>query len=151
MRKCIIIVFIMPKVSKNLLPAETRKEIMDALIRTLTKIDNDRLLARFLDDLLTTTEKLMLGKRLMVAVLLQKGYSYGAVCRVLKMSKTTVHIIQRDLFRSGEGYKKIFDLFFRESKGQRVLDAIERFLDSITLPVKGSPSSMRRWKRALSR
>src|SRR3989344_3613265 len=106
MRKCIIIVFIMPKVSKNLLPAETRKEIMDALIRTLTKIDNDRLLARFLDDLLTPTEKLMLGKRLMVAVLLQKGYSYGAVCRVLKMSKTTVHIIQRDLFRSGEGYKK---------------------------------------------
>ena len=141
----------MPKVSKNLLPEETKKEIMGALIKTLTKIDNDRLLARFLDDLLTPTEKLMLGKRLMVAVLLQKGYSYGAVCRVLKMSKTTVHIIQRDLFRSGEGYKKIFDLFFRESKGKKILYAIERFLDKITLPVKGSPSSMRRWQRSLRR
>lgn len=141
----------MPKVSKNPLPPERKKEIMDALIRTLAKIDNDSLLKRFLDDLLTPTEKLMLGKRLMVAVLLQRGYSYGAVCRVLKMSKTTVHLIQRELLKSGDGYKKIFDLFFRESKGQKLLDAIERFLNSVTLPMKGSPSSMRRWKRGLRR
>lgn len=141
----------MPKVSQNPLPPERKKEIMDALVRTLAKINNDSLLKRFLDDLLTPTEKLMLGKRLMVAVLLQRGYSYGAVCRALKMSKTTVHLIQRELLKSGEGYKKIFDLFFRESRGQKILDAIERFLNSVTLPVKGSPASMRRWKRNLRR
>lgn len=141
----------MPKVSQNPLPSERKKEIMDALVRTLAKINNDLLLKRFLDDLLTPTEKLMLGKRLMVAVLLQRGYSYGAVCRALKMSKTTVHLIQRELLKSGEGYKKIFDLFFRESRGQKFLDAIERFLNSVTLPVKGSPASMRRWKRNLRR
>lgn len=141
----------MPKVSQNPLPPERKKEIMDALVRTLAKISNDLLLKRFLDDLLTPTEKLMLGKRLMVAVLLQRGYSYGAVCRALKMSKTTVHLIQRELLKSGEGYKKIFDLFFRESRGQKFLDAIERFLNSVTLPTKGSSSSMRRWKRNLSR
>lgn len=141
----------MPKVSQNPLPPERKKEIMDALIRTLAKINNDSLLKRFLDDLLTPTEKLMLGKRLMVAVLLQRGYSYGAVCRALKMSKTTVHLIQRELLKSGEGYKKIFDLFFRESRGQKILDAIEQFLNSVTLPAKGSPISMRRWKRDLRR
>jgi uncharacterized protein YerC len=139
----------MPKVSKNLLPPKTQKEIMTALVRTLAKIENDALLRRFLDDLLTPTEKLMLGKRLMVAVLLQRGYSYGAVCRALKMSKTTVGLIQRELLKSGEGYKKIFELFFRESRGQRILDTLERFLDGITLPVSGSPSSTRRWKRVL--
>ncbi len=141
----------MPKVSKNPLPPERKKEITDALIRTLAKIDNDSLLKRFLDDLLTPNEKLMLGKRLMVAVLLQRGYSYGAVCRALKMSKTTVHLIQRELLKSGDGYKKIFDLFFRESKGQKLLDVIERFLNSVTLPIKGSSSSMHRWKRGLRR
>lgn len=120
-------------------------------MRTLAKIDNDSLLKRFLDDLLTPMEKLMLGKRLMVAVLLQRGYSYGAVCRALKMSKTTVHLIQRELLKSGEGYKKIFALFFLESRGQKFLDEIERFLNSVTLPVKGSSLSMRRWKRILRR
>lgn len=141
----------MPKVSKNPLSGETRRETTGALIRTLARIDDDKLLARFLDDLLTPTEKLMLSKRLMTAVLLQRGYSYGAVCRVLKMSKTTVHLIQRDLAKSGVGYRNVFNRFFKASKGQRILDAIERFLAAMTLPVKGSPSSMRRWKRALKR
>lgn len=141
----------MTKVSKNPLSKETQREVTEALIRTLAKIDDDKLLARFLDDLLTPIEKLMLGKRLMVAVLLQRGYSYGAVCRILKMSKTTVFLIQRELLKSGEGYRKIFELFFRESKGSKIIAAIERFLDSITLPVKGSPTSMRRWKRNLRR
>lgn len=141
----------MPKVSQNPLSAERKKEVTEAFIRTLAKISDDRLLARFLTDLLTPTEQLMLSKRLMVAVLLQRGWSYGAVCRALKMSKTTVHLIQRDLVKSGEGYRKVFELLFRESRGARVLDAIERFLGAITLPVKGSPTSMRRWRRALRR
>lgn len=141
----------MVKVSRNPLSTEMRNEMVNAFIRTLAKISDDALLRRFLDDLLSPTEKIMLSKRLMAAVLLQRGYSYGAVCRALKLSKTTVFLIQRELLKSGEGYKKVFQLFFRESKGQRLLDAVDRFLGAITLPVKGSPSSMRRWKRALRR
>lgn len=141
----------MPKVSKNPLSREMQEEMVNAFIRTLTKIDDDALLRRFLDDLLSPTEKTMLSKRLMAAVLLQHGCSYGAVCSALKMSKTTVFLIQRDLIKSGEGYRRVFERFFKESRGGRLVKAIDRFLDTITLPVKGSPSSMRRWKRALRR
>ena len=139
----------MPKVSRNQLSREMQQEMMRAFIQTLVKISDDALLRRFLDDLLSPTEKLMLSKRLMAAVLLQRGYSGGAVCTALKMSKTTVWLIQRELVKSGEGYRTVFDRFFRESRGPRILDAIERFLNAITLPVKGSRSSMRRWKRAI--
>ncbi|MBI2097037.1 MAG: hypothetical protein HYT40_02715 [Candidatus Sungbacteria bacterium] len=141
----------MPKVSQNQLSPAIRKEIAHALVRTLVKINDGALLASFLDDLLTPNEKLMLSKRLIAAVLLQRGYSYGSVCKILKMSKTTVHILQRDLLRSGAGYKNIFELFFKESKGQRWLAAVNNVLDAITLPVKGSPSSMRRWRLALQK
>ncbi|MEK7464836.1 MAG: Trp family transcriptional regulator [Patescibacteria group bacterium] len=141
----------MPKVSRNPLSREMQQEMMRAFIQTLVKISDDALLRRFLDDLLSPTEKLMLSKRLMAAVLLQRGYSGGAVCTALKMSKTTVWLIQRELVKSGDGYRTVFERFFRESRGQRILDAIERFLDAITLPVKGSRSSMRRWKRAIHR
>ena len=141
----------MPKVSRNPLSREMQQEMMRAFIQTLVKISDDALLRRFLDDLLSPTEKLMLAKRLMAAVLLKRGYSSGAVCTALKMSKTTVWLIQRELVKSGEGYRTVFERFFRESRGQRILDTIERFLDAITLPVKGSRSSMRSWKRAIRR
>ena len=116
------------------------------MIQTLVKINDDTLLRRFLDDLLTPAEKIMVGKRLMAAVLLQRGYKYGAVCSVLKMSKTTVGLIQRDLLKSGEGYKKVFDLFFRESKGGKIIAAIDQFLNTVSFPIKGTSLSVRRWK-----
>lgn len=141
----------MAKVSRNPLSPEVQREMTAALIRTLTQIEDGVLLQKFLDDLLTPTEKLMLSKRLMAAVLLQRGYSYGAVCRALKLSRATVFLIQRELLKSGEGYRKVFERFFKESRGQRFLSAVERFLNAVTLPVKGSKGDMRRWKHALRR
>ena len=133
---------------KKLSP-EMQKEITDSLVRIMTKIKDGALLQKFLDDLLTPAEKLMLAKRLMVAVLLQRGYSCGAVCRALKLSRGTVFLIQRELARGGDGYRTVFREFFQESYNKKTAGAIERFLNKITLPVKGSPSSMRRWKHAL--
>lgn len=141
----------MGRISQNPLSAEMRREMTAALVRTLVKIDNDALLTKFLDDLLTPAEKLMVSKRLMAAVLLQRGYSYGAVCRALKLSRATVFLIQRELLKGGDGYRKVFERYFKETRGQRLLDAIDRFLDAITLPVKGSREDMRRWKHALRR
>jgi len=120
----------MPKVSQNPLSSEMQKEISSAFVRTLARIDDDSLLKKFIDDLLTPGEKLMLSKRLMVTILLQKGYSCGSVCRMLKMSKTTVYLYQRDILRAGDGYKKIFELFFKESKGRQWLESMSKALDA---------------------
>ena len=122
----------MPKVSQNPLSSEMQKEISSAFVRTLARIDDDSLLKKFIDDLLTPGEKLMLSKRLMVTILLQKGYSCGSVCRMLKMSKTTVYLYQRDILRAGDGYKKIFELFFKESKGRQWLESMSKALDAQT-------------------
>lgn len=130
---------------------KVKQEAMDGLIRILSDIHDYAFLQKFLNDLLTPTEKIMLSKRLMASVLLQRGYSYGAVCRALKLSRATVSIIQRDLARGGEGYRAVFQKFFQQSRGARSAGVIERFLQAITLPVKGSSSSMRRWKRSLRR
>ena len=124
---------------------------IEALVNIVSEINDRAFLQKFFDDLLTPTEKMMLSKRLMVAVLLQRGYSHGAVCSALKISRATVAVIQRELLRGGGGYRAVFQKFFQESRGRKIVGAIERFLDAITLPVKGSSSSMRRWKRSLQR
>ena len=141
----------MVKVSRNPLSPEVKREVTEALVNIVSEINDRAFLRKFIDDLLTPTEKMMLSKRLMAAVLLQRGYSHGAVCSALKMSRATVSVIQRELLRGGEGYRAVFQKFFQESRGHRIVGAIEQFLDAITLPVKGSPSSMRRWKRSLRR
>ena len=141
----------MPKLSQNQLSASMQNEITSALFRTLSKAGSDELLREFLNDLLTPTEKLMLSKRLMAAIMLQRGYSYSAVSQALKMSKATISVLQRDLKKGGEGHRKVFEKYFKQSKSSKIFDTIERILDALKLPVKGSPSSMRRWKHALHR
>lgn len=139
----------MPKLSVNKLSQGAQRDIFGALVHALAKIDNPSLLEDFLADLLTPTERLMLAKRLMAAVLLQRGYGYSAICRTLKLSKATVYTIKRDLERGRNGYQRVFGLFFDRAAGRKIMHAIERALSAITLPIKGSSSRMRRWKRAL--
>lgn len=142
----------MPKLSQNQLSIEMQNEITSVLFHVISKVGGGKLLHEFLNDLLTPTEKLMLSKRLMAAILLQSGYSYGAVSQTLKMSKATISLLKRELRKGGEGYHKVFHkLFKKESKSRKIFDTIGRVLDALTLPVKGSPSSMRGWKRALHR
>ena len=146
----------MPKVSQNELSIEVRDEIIDSFVRILAKIDTETSLRRFLNDLLTPTEKVMLAKRLMIAVLLQRGFGYRAICQALKVSGTTVLYIRRELVKSGEGYRLVFEKFFqqqsgRKGKGQKVASAIERFLSTIALPIPGSRPTMQRWRRAMRR
>lgn len=140
----------MPKVSENPISRETERQIFDAFIKTFARIDNPQVLKMFADDLFTPTEKIMLAKRLMAAVLIQKGYAPSVICSILKMSKTTVNTIQRDLRKHGEGYKTVFNKFFRETRVEKFLDSAEKWLRALQLPIKGSRSDMRRWQKAVS-
>lgn len=141
----------MGRVSKKPLNPEVRKQVMDAIVQGFSRIINERDMARLLNDLLTPTEKIMLGKRLMAAILLERGYSYTQIGRVLKLTAGTINVVRRELDKGGEGYRIIAKLLQeKESKLERIFGKVDAFLGAITLPVKGSRSSMRRWKHDLT-
>lgn len=143
----------MPRVSKNQLSHEMQTEIVTAFIDTLGKIKNSTVLRDFINDLLTFEEKIMLSKRFMAIILLQRGYNYSYICELLKMSATTIHYLNRDLARGASGHQKVYEDFFKESKKPREEQSwkiIAKILDIANLPIKGSPKSMRRWKNALN-
>lgn len=58
----------------------------------------------FIRDFLTKTEKLMLAKRIMIALLIEQGYSYDDIMQILKVSPSTIAKIQQ-LLESSQGYK----------------------------------------------
>ncbi|HEC30756.1 MAG TPA: response regulator transcription factor [Candidatus Yonathbacteria bacterium] len=73
-------------------------------------------------ELLTPTEKVMLGKRLAAVSMLSQGFSSYQVCKALKLSPTTVSVFQIRLSRGGfSNTSKLCDLL-RKSPLQRYIE-----------------------------
>ena len=80
----------MPQVSKRLTNQKIAKRLPELLIETIIDCRNKDHTRKFLDDFLTPTEKIMLGKRLAIAVLLLKDYDYATISQLLKVSSATI-------------------------------------------------------------
>ena len=76
----------MPKVSKHTLSPEKIKTLAERLAKTVLLLRDEKSLQSFFNDLLTPSEKIMLGKRLLIALFLERGHSYLDISRMLKVS-----------------------------------------------------------------
>lgn len=95
-------------------------------------LDKGEEIQSFLSDLLTKTERVMLAKRLSIALLLTKGYDYGSIKDILKVSSSTIGSIASWLDRSGEGYKLLLEKWLKEEKLKKFWEDIDRFLYRVT-------------------
>ncbi|MBI3627895.1 MAG: hypothetical protein HY220_04120 [Candidatus Sungbacteria bacterium] len=108
----------MPRVSQNKISKEFEQEIISSLFRALGKLrEVDASL--FLSEFFTRSEKVMLAKRFMVAFFIEQGFDVIAICRILKISKSTVYSVERELVRSAGGYAKII-LIHKNQKNSKV-------------------------------
>lgn len=60
----------------------------------------------FLRDLLTPSERLMLGRRIIIARMLMSGYTYRNIAERLGMGIDTVHRVQKFLYDQIPGYEQ---------------------------------------------
>jgi uncharacterized protein YerC len=84
----------MTHVSKRKLSPETERKISDAFVRSLLSTNISRGKAR-LHSLLTTTEKIMLAKRLAVITMLEQGDSQYRIMKTLNVSVSTIGRLDR--------------------------------------------------------
>ncbi|PIZ97435.1 MAG: hypothetical protein COX78_04550 [Candidatus Levybacteria bacterium CG_4_10_14_0_2_um_filter_35_8] len=80
----------MPQVSKIRLDKKTEEELIKKLEMALAKIGSTQEMSSFLDSLLTKNEKIMVAKRLVVAILIQENYTDSQISRVLNLTRITV-------------------------------------------------------------
>ncbi|MBI2055455.1 MAG: hypothetical protein HYT42_01040 [Candidatus Sungbacteria bacterium] len=137
----------MAKISQKPVTREVREEMFRSMFRALARVSDEGAIGKILDDVLTPTEKIMIAKRVMAAILIDRGYSYTEIGELLKLSPTTINTVHREIRKKGDGYRLIFGLFPKKSKFDKFLVAVDRFLALAIPPVKGSKSSFRRWKR----
>jgi uncharacterized protein YerC len=97
----------MAQVSKYPISNNTLQSIFDTFIQSFTELSNTTESQKFILDLLTPTEQIMLAKRVYIAILLMKGYEYRDIQTYLKVSSGTIAVIANTLQEDRGGFRKI--------------------------------------------
>lgn len=126
----------MPQVSKYPISQAVYNRIFEILFGTIADIKRPKEVEEFFADFLSPTERIMLAKRLSIAVLLTKGYSYTAIRKILRVSQTTVADINVFLKYVGKGYKKVVEKILKAEKQDEFWQKLDDLL-SETIPPKG--------------
>lgn len=95
----------MTKVSRKPLPKEDWEEFYGQICNILTLFENKKEVRRFLNDILTYTERKMLSKRLQIARALLDGVTYDLIEKRLNVTPNTITTVNTRLNLSGDGYR----------------------------------------------
>lgn len=140
----------MTQVSRNPLGKETNKEIQSTLWWLLARLNNDSDIQNFLNGLLTKTEKIMLAKRLAIAFLLSKGYTYRDIGDVLKVGTATVCRIKEIIDRTDGDYEIFIKKLEKREKLKKFSEQVDRAVGgllNIIPPQKNDMKGRAKWLR----
>src|SRR3989344_2069503 len=124
----------MTKVSRRYLDKELENYIFNIFIKSIADLDNQLDIKNFLDDLLSPAEKIMLIKRLAIAVLLTKGKTYEYIDHTLKVSRATIMNVSLWLKHGKGGYRKVVDNILKAQSKQTLIDNIDEILMRLSPP-----------------
>ena len=121
----------MPQVSKRPLAKNIQQNLYSIFWQTLADLKSSADVKEFLTDLLTPTEKVMLAKRLAIALMLIKGYDYSSIRSTLKVSPQTIGAVSLWLKYSGSGYRKSIERIIKKQKIAGLIQNVENLLREI--------------------
>jgi uncharacterized protein YerC len=93
-----------------------RMQTLDALYTAAGTVKGRAAMKLFLRDLLTESERIMLGRRILIARKLLAGASYGEIGEELKVGFDTIERIQHWLHDQLPGYEKAVEEMEKEFK-----------------------------------
>ena len=95
----------MPHVSRYKLSKKAEEELVKNLNFALTHIGDGDEMVSFLNSLLTSTEKVMLSKRLALIILIDEGLDDSKIADILHMTVNTVAKMRMFYELKGQGFK----------------------------------------------
>lgn len=138
----------MSQVSRRVLDKELKDYIFNNFVKTIAKLKEPPEIQNFLDDLLSPIEKTMLIKRLAIAVMLTKGYTYEQIDHTLKVSRPTIKNISISLkYNQKGGYQKAIDEILKDQRREAFFDKIEEILIQLSPPKMYGSAAYERKRR----
>ena len=121
----------MAQISKYPIHKDVEKRIFEIFRHAISHLNSGEEIEDFLHDFLSPVEKIMLAKRLSIAVLLAKGYSYPAISGILRVTPGTIAGVSVNLKYAGRGYKKMVEKILRDEKADKFWEKIGDFLSHV--------------------
>ncbi|MBI5465447.1 hypothetical protein HY946_02445 [Candidatus Gottesmanbacteria bacterium] len=143
----------MTQVSKYPISKEVEERIFEILLKTIADLRSSQEIDQFLQDFLSPVEKIMLAKRLSIAVLLAKGYDYQEIRKILRVSPPTIAQVAISLKYAGKGYKNVVERILREEKMVEFWQKVDDVIHD-TIPPYGKNWSYwrkERWQKKMAR
>ncbi|MEK7577042.1 MAG: Trp family transcriptional regulator [Patescibacteria group bacterium] len=118
----------MTQVSRFPLSKALKEEMNLLFLRSFAMLRSETDVQDLLEDLLTPNERIMLGKRLAIAYLLDKGLNQRDVHTIMKVSVSTVSGVNYWLTHRGTGYKNVLRLLKRNEEWRDFLEKLDKTL-----------------------
>lgn len=123
----------MPRVSKRKVNAAVSQRMKSLLLDVISGLNNNQEIEEFLAEFLTPTEKIMLAKRLAIAMLLVKEYQYESIREILKVSTSTIDRVSYWIKHEGRTFKKIVENIVKKEKDEENWHAFWQSISSATV------------------
>lgn len=136
----------MPPVSRRKLPAELHDHLVHILIQVLSTTNQTKSGLLFVNQFLSSSELTMLAKRVGVALLLKRGYTYSSIMNYLKVSKGTVAKISEVVNTNDQESQRALNKIIANKQLGEVLSQFDYYLGRL-LPPKGG--SWKIWRKNL--
>lgn len=119
----------MSQVSKFMLLPEVWEKIFDLFTDTFFRMKNKQKFNNFIDNFFSPTERIMLSKRLAIAVLLAKGNDYRTIRRAIRVTDGTISKVALLMKGGDSGLKTAVEEILKRDAGKIFLEEMFGLLD----------------------
>ncbi|MEK7505884.1 MAG: YerC/YecD family TrpR-related protein [Patescibacteria group bacterium] len=95
-------------------------ETLDALYTAVSVLKNREEIKMFLRDLLTESERIMLGRRILIARMLISGKTWEKIIDELKVGPDTIQRVEKWLDDQFPGYEKVIEGMKKEIANRKI-------------------------------
>jgi uncharacterized protein YerC len=143
----------MTQVSRIPIRKEIENRMFEVFLESIAMVHTKEQVEKLVEDLLSPTEKIMLTKRLSIALLLLKQYDQRLISKLLHVGLETVSKVSRALRSGSGGYSMVVSSIMRQEKYQAFLTKIDDLLADLFPPYHRDWSSWRkkRWEEKIRR
>lgn len=138
----------MPRVSRARLHRERIGEIEQHFSQLISSLNKHSTIEVFFNDFLTKEEKVMLTKRLVLYMMIKRGYSPSSIQAALHVSYETVRTYNNLLASKNTIFHKIIGDLIEKEKNQQFWEKVDKALKPIELAIKSKTNMKARAKLA---
>ena len=116
----------MPHVSQKRVKRKTAKLLEERFVRFILGLKNSKQGELLLKEILTPTERTMLAKRVSIIYMLERGYSFYRIQKILKVSTSTILRFWKQ--KQSGAFVHTLQSFKKEQEAKKFWGTLETFL-----------------------